>query len=383
MQIALYTDSFFPELGGIQDSVATLARELGRRGHRVLVIAPAAATGDFAVAGLAPAELDLGPRVAIARGPALPLPGSTGQSRLFVPTPPTWRAIAGFRPDVVHLHTFLSAGWTGARHAALLGVPLIGTNHWAVDAFGDYAPARLAAPALRAGSRLVNRFYRRCRIVTTPSRATARQMRRAGFAGELRVISNPIDTLRFSPHLAPPAADHHVVYAGRLAIEKKIDVLIDAFARVAATRPRITLTIAGHGNDRARLLARAAASPAADRIRFVATLDHDALAALLRSATVFATASTSETQCMALLQAMACAVPAVVVASRALPEVVGAAAGLIAKPDDTADFAAQLAQLVDDASLHRRLAAGALARARASAVARVIERWEALYAGVI
>ena len=52
MRIAMFTDSFFPELGGIQDSILASARELGRRGEQVLILAPQAAKGDFARAGV-------------------------------------------------------------------------------------------------------------------------------------------------------------------------------------------------------------------------------------------------------------------------------------------------------------------------------------------
>ena len=77
LRIAMFTDSFFPELGGIQDSIIASARELGRRGVAVLILAPAASPRDFRRAGLAVAELQIGESVTINRLSALPAPGST------------------------------------------------------------------------------------------------------------------------------------------------------------------------------------------------------------------------------------------------------------------------------------------------------------------
>ncbi len=388
MKLAFYTDSFFPELGGIQDSIETLARALGDRGHRLLIVAPRPARRDYRVAGLTPAELDLGGGVRIERLPALPLPGSTGQTRLALPAGTTWQTMADFQPDLIHLHTFLSAGRLGARHARRLGVPTVGTNHWAADGFGLYAPKALEDRVAHLFMRFVVRFYRQCPLVTTPSRATADAMRRNGFDGHPLVVSNPIDTARFCPvddqtrsrlraelGLTGPT----LIYAGRLAIEKKVDILFKALARLGATYPDLTLAIAGHGTDRERLTALVPRLGIGSRVRFLGSLPHDALARWLQASDLFVIASTSESQCMALLQAMACGRPAVVADSRALPEVLGSDAGLLARADDSDDFARQIGNLLADRSLATRCAEAGIARARQSSITAVTEQWEALY----
>ena len=390
MKLAYYTDSFHPELGGIQDSIAAQARALGARGHRVLIIAPAAAADDYRLAGVEAAEIDLGPQVRIARLRSIALPGSTGQSRLALGAGATPDLVTAFGPDLIHVHTFLSAGWHGVRAARRLGVPLIGTNHWAADGFGLYAPAVLEAAVARGFMKAVCHFYRRCDLVTAPSRTTAEAMRLAGFRRPVAIVSNPIDIDDFTPvdddtrtglREALGLTGPTLVYAGRLAIEKKVDVLIEALARAHHDRSAagLTLALAGHGSARDRLETRARELGVADRVRFLGSLPHAALARWLQAADVFVTASTSESQCMALLQAMACARPAVVVDSRALPEVLGADAGLVARPDDPVDLARQLGRLVDDPVLSRRCGAAARGRALQASVPAVTDQWETLY----
>jgi glycosyltransferase involved in cell wall biosynthesis len=388
MKLAFYTDSFFPELGGIQDSIETMVRALGDRGHRLLVVAPRPSRRDFRVAGLTPTELDLGSGVRIERLPALPLPGSTGQTRLALPAGAAWRVVADFRPDLIHLQTFLTVGRLGARHARRLRVPILGTNHWAADGFGLYAPKALEHRVARLFMSFVVRFYRQCPIVTTPSRATADAMRRGGFEGQPLVVSNPIDTARFCPvddqtrsrlraelGLTGPT----LIYAGRLAIEKKVEVVFEALRRLVATHPDLTLAVAGHGTDRERLSGLIPRLGLGSRVRMLGSLPHPELARWLQASDLFVIASTSESQCMALLQAMACGRPAVVADSRALPEVLGSEAGLVARADDPGDFARQIGNLLADAALASRCAEAGIARARRSSITAVTEQWEALY----
>ena len=37
VRIAIYTDNFYPELGGVQDSIAATSRALGERGHEIRI----------------------------------------------------------------------------------------------------------------------------------------------------------------------------------------------------------------------------------------------------------------------------------------------------------------------------------------------------------
>ena len=128
MRIALFTDHFYPELGGIQDSIITSARELGARGHAVAIFAPAAAPRNYADAGRAAAEPDMGAMVRVHRLFALPVPSSTGRSRLAVPTGHGWRQLAAFRPDIIHSHSFLGIGREAQLAARRLGVKIVGTR---------------------------------------------------------------------------------------------------------------------------------------------------------------------------------------------------------------------------------------------------------------
>jgi len=391
MRLTMFSDNFYPELGGIQDSIMVSARELGARGHRILLFAPAAAPRDYARANLSVGEVDLGPNVTIRRVPSLPVPSSSQQSRVVVPTGRCRREVALFRPDLIHSHTFLGLGLEALWAARRMGVPLVGTNHWAIGAFDFYAPF-WRATVRRRSLRALTSYYQSCDWVSAPSRFTVAEMVANGLARPCTVISNPIDTRRFHP--VDPATRHAlkarfglgpqtIVYAGRLAREKCIDVLIHAFATVCADRPDAILVLAGHGSARAPLAALAGRLGVGGRVRFTGTLGHDALAELLAAADLFAIASMSETQSMVLLQAMACGLPVVGARCGGLIEHIPPATGCLAEPGRSEDFLEKLTWLLVNQSARECMGAAARQFAEAFSITKIADAWEDLYRRVM
>lgn len=391
LRLAVFSDNFFPELGGIQDSILATATELGARGHRIRIYAPAAASRDFERAGVPVAEPDMGPNVSVYRLPAVAVPSSSQQSRLAFPTPAYWRDVARFAPDALHVHTFLGVGLAGRHAARRLKLPLVGTNHWFVESFSVYVP--LARTLFRrVSSKAVARFYRACGRVTAPSRFTLDALCDSGLERPVQVISNPIDTacfrtvstdqrqgLRQRLRLDGPT----VVYAGRLGKEKCVDVVIDAVAQARGRIPGLQLVIAGHGSARPELEQQARTLGLGDAVRFVGTLDHRSLAELFAAADLFAIASTSETQSMVLLQAMACGLPAIGVRSGGLEEHVPPGAGLLAPPSSPSLFAERIIEAFADDDRRRAMSGEAQAFSNRFSLPRIADAWESLYADAV
>lgn len=390
-RIVMFTDSFYPELGGIQDSVAITAQGLGQQGHAVRIYGPTASQRDYAIAQLPVEELDLGGNVSIRRMLALPVPGPTRQSRLVAPVGQYWRDAAAFRPDIIHTHTFFGAGWEALRAARRLRLPIVGTNHWAIGAFGAYMPLPRQTFA-RTSTKLVTWYYDHCTFVTAPSRSVLCEMQDHGLTTAGRVISNPIDTDTFRPAAVEEKArlkaklnfsPATIVYAGRLAVEKNIDILIRALALMQDDLPAAMLVLAGHGTAQRQLELLARQLGIAERVIFLGTLDKGRLAEVFRAADAFAIASTSESQSMVLLQAMSAGLPAVGARCRALPEYITADCGLLAAPGDPADFARQLTALLSDPGRQETMGRRAHRAASRFSVATVVAAWEETYAMTI
>jgi 1,2-diacylglycerol 3-alpha-glucosyltransferase len=384
----MFTDYFFPELGGIQDSIATISRTLGRRGHQVNIYAPRYAEPDYRRVGAAMRERDLGANVRVRRRPSLPFPSTTRQSRAALPSPIA-PAVLALRemPDVIHTHSFFGIGLEALLNGGVLKIPVIGTNHTTIAGFGPHIPISVAR-----ASAYVRWFHNRCDYVTAPSQSVFAELGVASLCRPHRVISNPIDTALFTPARADERSALRqrfglsgptVTYAGRLGPEKNIEVLLHAMAVLRGHGVDAELNIAGHGSHEPILRRLAAELRIDDRVRFHGTLTQHDLALLLRSSDIFAIMSTSETQSMVLLQAMASGVPVIAADTRALPEFVSTANGMLVDPHDPARLARAIGDML--ASPERRRALGSAGRLRAEryGVETVTDEWEALYRSVL
>jgi 1,2-diacylglycerol 3-alpha-glucosyltransferase len=388
MRIAMFTDYFFPELGGIQDSIATISRSLARRGHHVDIYAPRYARRDYRRIGAAVRERDLGSNVRVRRRPSLPFPSSTRQSRLALLSPFSWAALAhGAKPDVIHTHSFFGVGLEALLNSACLAIPVIGTNHTTIAGFAPYIPLSVDRAAA-----YVTWFYNRCDYVTAPSRSVFDELDSTRLYRPRTVVSNPIDTELFTPVRADERGilrarfglcSPTITYAGRLGPEKNIEVLLRAVAMLRDSGVAAELVIAGHGSHEPVLRALAAELRITRQARFLGTLPQEELAQLLRISDTFAITSTSETQSMVLLQAMSSGVPVVAADTRALPEYVGPANGVLVDPHDPAGLAQAFADLLNSPERRRQLGLQGRLAAEKYSVDTVTDNWETLYQSLL
>jgi glycosyltransferase involved in cell wall biosynthesis len=210
---------------------------------------------------------------------------------------------------------------------------------------------------------------RPARIVTIPN--GARGARAATATSSLR------EELRLS------AADPLAVAVGNLYPVKGHRYLVEALALLAPRFPRLHVAIAGRGTLHDALHAQARALEVGDRLHLLG-LRSD-VGNVLAGADVFVLPSLSEGVPLALLEAMLAACPIVATAVGDVAAVLGGdAAGILVPPADPVALAAGLAALLADRTRASRLAAAAAARAaREYSLARMVDRYTALYATLL
>jgi phosphatidylinositol alpha-1,6-mannosyltransferase len=187
---------------------------------------------------------------------------------------------------------------------------------------------------------------------------------------------------RLQPMLRLPSQPKHPPFAlivGRMSSAERYkghDELLQAWPRVRARVPAARLVIAGGGDDRARLEAKARALGIAGSVAFEGIVSQERLTALYREAAVFAMPSANEGFGLVYVEAMAAGTPCIAATGAAEEVVADGVSGRIVPPRDVEALAAVLIELLDDAGARDRMGRAALhtAHTRFSAAA-FAERW--------
>lgn len=287
--------------------------------------------------------------------------------------------------DVVHAHqgedlAVLPLAWLAARRHRC---PLVVTVHCSVQ--HTLRGRGLRALLLhRLGGAVERATLRRAdAVVVLTTRARAGLLTDGIAAERVHVIPSGFDPSIFAaPADRPPerAGGLRIGYVGRLAPQKRPDLVVQAFTRMAQPAQ---LVVVGDGPERSRVESLVADSPARDRISLSGFVPHDAIPGVLAGLDVLVLPSAYEEMGSVLVEAMATGLPVVASNVGGIPEVVrDGETGLLVPPGDVDALAAALDRLVADDELRGRLGRAARARAAAYAWPELSSRVAGVYAAV-
>jgi glycosyltransferase involved in cell wall biosynthesis len=210
------------------------------------------------------------------------------------------------------------------------------------------------------------RLLARAHAVVAPTPAIAEDLaRRYGVRAEVVPTGLSPEYLaeaRAAARSRQPGSAPRVLYLGRLAPEKNLDVLLRAFALLLRGAPDATLVMAGVGPDAARLRDLAASLGFASRVVWLGFVPEAELARVYASADAFVSPSTYETQGLTVLEAMAAGAPVACPDMDVFRELTKAGAVEPFAPDDAESAARAIARCLEARP------------ARAAAGQRIVER---------
>lgn len=385
MRILLLSHGYHPTVSGVTHVVRKQALALSIRGHEVAVVA-ASDNGRSYVGDDNGLTLI---RVRSTHNPYWsegPLPWITRRG--------LYKIIDDYQPDLIHSHENALLSIQLTRIKQDLSQPLI-TSCYSFPEYGaHYLPHTfgIAGRVCRALWRYLIWNLNQYDHVVCATQIHRSILLKHGFEGESSIISNGVNTSRYSPQngqLTDVEAKYNlpprprILFVGRLARDKNLDILIESMRAIRIKCPA-HLLIVGRGDERERLEKVVKRLGLEDCVHFLGFVPEVDLPTLYRLVDLFAMVSVCETQNIPTLQALATGLPAVVTRAGALPELVthGANGYLVSPGDPQAVSQAALKILTNPQQAHR-FGLVSLEVGRAHTESKSFQDLENLYVGLL
>jgi glycosyltransferase involved in cell wall biosynthesis len=249
LSIALVTETYLPEVNGVAITIGRMVNGLLKRGHRIHMIRPRQGKQDAAKEEFAYSETLVA---------GMPIPGYP-QLKSGLPAKSLllklWRAQ---RPDVVHIATEGPLGWSALSAARKLGIPVCTDFHTNFHNYTQHYGIGLLKKPIAA---YLRHFHNKAACTLVPTVSLQQQLEHEGYRNVL-VVSRGIDAELFHPAKRDDALRASwnasedtpvVMLVSRIAAEKNLRVVIQAFEQMHKLNPLLRLVMVGDGPMRAEL----------------------------------------------------------------------------------------------------------------------------------
>jgi glycosyltransferase involved in cell wall biosynthesis len=336
MRVTLVTETYFPQVNGVSRTLGELVRFLRENGDDVQLVYP-----DYGIA----VE---GVQVHAVRSIVLPF-----YKELHLPLPPfstVHRAIESFRPDMIHVATEATLGWSVLRLALRRRLNVVSSFHTNFDQYSRHYGVGWARSAIW---RYLRWFHNSTRETYVPSKKTIADLESRGFDRAV-LWRRGVDSSLFRPGrpgrldvrraLGWSPDDLVITYVSRIAPEKNVDYLAEALAIVASRRPDVRILLVGDGPSRPAVEQRIGSIA-----HFAGYLQGEELSDYYAASDIFAFSSLTETFGNVVLEAMASGLPVVAVRAGGVAESVRSGrTGILVEPSEPpASFASALLGLIE------------------------------------
>ena len=314
MRIVIFTDAYPPYINGVATSCFNLVQVLKKNGHDVLVIAPQAEDGPTKRVG----------DVIYMKG--RPLKKMYGYRMTALWSGPVFKSVRAFKPDIIHIQTDFTIGqFARLVIRKMKHVPTVYTYH---TAYEDYTYYAVKGMLDRVAKRFVRSYAKNAaKTMTeyiTPSEKTKLYMRSCSSDAYINVIPTGLDFSIFKKEnvdyskIEEFKKAHGVdkdtkifLILGRVAQEKSMDVSIRGYSAFRKAHPEIKskMFVVGDGPQKEELMNLSKSLGEEDYIEFLGSKPAAEVPFFYHLADIYTSASTTETQGLTFMEAMASGTP--------------------------------------------------------------------------
>lgn len=312
MNIGMFLDTYSPQINGVVTSSKLLKEELTRLGHTVTIVTvktPEIHEDEENVLRLSSIPFPALPELRI---------GKPYSNKMM-------NKIKKLNLDVIHIQTEFSVGIFGRIVAKHLKLPVVHTYHTMYEDYMHYITKGVMKDYAAEVAKKITKIYcSKIDCIIAPTEKTKAALIKYGVKEEIRVIptgirispfkkenfnKNDINNLREKLNI--PLDSSVVLFIGRVAKEKSIDVIIKSAPKLIRKISNVKYVIVGDGPENKNLKKLAKKLKVEDSIIFAGKQPRDVISAFYQLGDVFVSASTSETQGLTFIEAMSAELPVV------------------------------------------------------------------------
>jgi 1,2-diacylglycerol 3-alpha-glucosyltransferase len=312
MNIGIFTDTYYPQINGVVTSIRTLERELNKLGHKVYIFTTSNPNSKRAL-----------PRVF--RLPSMPFIFLPSHRIGVLYSPKAVRVVKQIHLDIIHTQTEFSLGLFGKMISKQLGIPLVHTYHTMYEDYVHYiSKGKLTDFTPKMARSLSRLFCNRCNTIIAPTNKVKELLQEYGVRKPIEVIPTGInlepfrkenyakeDIIKLRKQFGIKESDRVVLFIGRVAKEKSIDVVIREMPSLLQKLPNAKFFIVGDGPVKKDLEELCKVLNVEESVVFAGEQPWDSIGKFYQAGDVFVSASITETQGLTFAEAMAAKMPVV------------------------------------------------------------------------
>lgn len=313
MKIAIFTDTYLPDVNGVATHVKTLKDGLQNFGHEVLLVRSNSSVKRHFI----DENILNCPAINAKKLYKLSISSPLSLKRLHI--------LKKWNPDIIHIHNEFGIGISGVLIAKILKKPLVYTMHTMYDSYTHYIPFHILKSILsKASHKYLLYFAKNANAITGPSEKVRNYLDSFGLNKSIDVVPNACELDSFYPNaisnedivnlrnsLGINRDDFVAIFCGRIAKEKNLSALISMWAKAFEGNSKFKLLLIGESPERANYERFAQHLGVGGCIVFTGNIKHDELYRYYNASQAYVTASISDTHSISMIEAMACGLPSV------------------------------------------------------------------------
>lgn len=368
MRIGIFTDTYPPYINGVSTSIVMLEQALEEKGHEVFIVTINNETMSYKF------EKDN----KLIRIPGIPI-GIYDYRLSGVYPIRAVEQIKKWNLDVIHSQTEFGIGTFARIIAKQLNIPLVHTYHTMYEDYIHYITKGYFKGASKKIVEYFTKFYcdKTASELIVPTKKTYDLFKeKYKVDRNVHIVPTGIEIERFYEEnfskkeineirkkLKIDPKDFVILFVGRLGLEKSVDLLIEGQVGLLKTDPNCKLVIIGDGPDVDNYKELARKLRVEESVIFTGKVPWEEVPKYYQLATVFATASRTETQGLTVIEAMAASIPVVAADDESFKQVIvdGLNGYLFANKKE---YKKQIRKLMEDPELCKKMGAQALVSAK-------------------